>query len=405
MKFLVIEQDLRVSGTSQGIISRSFLAKLRIAYPDSIIDVVYLKQYASEDRLDLLPVDSIEEYILDLKIPFFTKWLNKIYWRLFHISLTRRHIHNVYGAYIGKIDYEKYDHIFIRSAGLNHETILGAKDLPILKKAIVNFHDPFPLFWYAGSTNTLTSLELFKLKEMYQVVSQAKTLMSSASLMSEDMQSLYGCRKKFYFLPHQYNESVFDLSDVSNVLKKNKKIVISYQGAIMFGRNIQILLDAYQELVENNPLYGENTAFVIRTKGIDLKELAEKYSKIPNIAVLYTLNFSNSCNEQTYEADINIILENGPLYCNILVGKAPFLGAVQKPILCISPERSEMRRIITDNQFIASYSDKDEIKQKLENLIINRMNSDEAVYPFGDYFGDENFKIMLDKVLFASNEY
>jgi hypothetical protein len=106
-----------------------------------------------------------------------------------------------------------------------------------------------------------------------------------------------------------------------------------------------------------------------------------------------------------YEADINIILENGPLYCNILVGKAPFLGAIQKPILCISPERSEMRRIITDNQFIASYSDKDEIKQKLENLIINRMNSDEAVYPFGDYFGDENFKIMLDKVLFASNEY
>ena len=45
MKFLVIEQDLRVSGTSQGIISRSFLAKLRLAYPQSIIDVVYLKQY------------------------------------------------------------------------------------------------------------------------------------------------------------------------------------------------------------------------------------------------------------------------------------------------------------------------------------------------------------------------
>ena len=40
MKFLVVEQDLRVSGTSQGVISRSFLAKLRIAYPKSVIDVV-----------------------------------------------------------------------------------------------------------------------------------------------------------------------------------------------------------------------------------------------------------------------------------------------------------------------------------------------------------------------------
>ncbi|MES2804255.1 MAG: hypothetical protein V4652_01705 [Bacteroidota bacterium] len=399
MRFLVVEQDLRVSGTSQGIISRSFLAKLRLAYPDSIIDVIYLKRYASEDRLDLLPVDSIKEFILDLKIPFFIKWANKIYWRLFHFSLTKNHIDKVYGAYIAKIDYQKYNHIFIRSAGLDHETILGTKDLPILKKAIVNFHDPYPLFWYAGSTSALTSLELFKLKEMYEVVTQSKTCMSSASLMSEDMQSLYGCRKKFHHLPHQYDASVFDLSDVGNVLKKNKKVTISYHGAIMFGRDIEILLDAYQELVESNAVYKENSEFVIRVKGIDLKKLTIRYSKTPNIIVLDILNFSNSCNEQMYEADINIILENGPLYCNILVGKAPFLAAIRKPILCISPERSEMRRIIMDDKYIASYSDKEEIKQKLENLMVDRMNSNEAAYPFGDYFGDENFKKMLDTVL------
>lgn len=404
MRFLIIEQDLRVSGTSQGIISRSFLAKLRMAYPDSIIDVVYLKQYAGEDRLDLLPIDSIEEYVLNLKIPFFTKWVNKIYWRLFHISLVKNHINKVYGFYIDKIDHNKYDHIFVRSAGIEHEIILATKDLPILKKAIVNFHDPYPLFWYAGSTSSLTNLELFKLKAMYEVVSQAKSCMSSASLMSEDMQSLYGCRKKFYNLPHQFCESVFDLKDITNVLKKNKKVTISYHGAIQFGRNIKILLDAYEELVKENPLYKENTEFVIRVKGIDLKKLAASYSETPNIIILGTLNFSNSCNEQMHEADINIILENGPLYCNILVGKAPFLAAIQKPILSISPERSEMRRIIKDDRYIASCLDKKEIKQKLENLIINRLNSNEAVFPFGNYFSDENFKVMMDEILLESIE-
>ena len=55
---------MRVSGTSQGIISRSFLGKLRKAYPESIIDVVYLKQAPSDDQLELLPVDNIEEHIL-----------------------------------------------------------------------------------------------------------------------------------------------------------------------------------------------------------------------------------------------------------------------------------------------------------------------------------------------------
>lgn len=402
MKFLIIEQDLRVWGTSQGIISRSFLAKLRIAYPESVIDVVYFKQDASDDRLDLLPIDSIKTHVLKIKTPFFTKWFNKIYWRLFHVSLARSHIHKVYRACIAKVDYQGYDHIFIRSAGIHHETILGCKDLPILKKAIVNFHDPYPLFWYPGSNIPLTNLGLFQLKEMFQVVNQAKSCMSSASLMAEDLQTLYGCRKKFYNLPHQYVESVFDLTDVSTVLKKNKKVLISYHGAIQFGRDVEILLDAYKELVKSNIVYKENTEFVLRLKGADAKKLSKKYSDVPNIVSLEMTSFSNSCHEQMIEADINIILENGPLYCNILVGKAPFLAAVQKPILSISPERSEMRRIITDSQYIASCTDQEEIKQKLEHLILNRLNSDQAVYPFGNYFSDENFKIMLDKILIDS---
>lgn len=399
MKFLIIEQDLRVSGSSQGIISRSFLSKLRISYPESIIDVVYLKHSSSEDHLHLLPVDSIETHVLNLKIPFFTKFINRFYWRLFHVSLNQRYIHKVYGSYIAKIDFEKHDHIFIRSAGLNCETILGAKDLPILKKSIITFNEPFPTFWCTGSESFLTNLELFRLKKMFEVVSQAKSCMATA-LLSEDLEYLYGTRKKFYALPHQYNEKVFDLSDVSAVLKKRKKVMISYHGAIQFGRNADILLDAYQELIEDNTAYKENTEFVMRLNGQQNQRLREKYAKIENILILDTVNFSNSCNEQMFEADINIILENGPIYCNILVGKAPFLAAIRKPVLSISPIRSELRKIIKEEKFIAACDDKEEIKHKLEYLIVNRLSSNEPVDSFGDYFSDENFKILLDKVLF-----
>ena len=225
MKFLIIEQDLKILGTSQGIISRSFLSKLRLAYPNSTIDVVYLRCHSDDDQLELLPIDSIETHFLNLKPPLLIKWVNKIYWRIFHVSLVVQYINKVYGSYIAKIDYKKHDHIFIRSAGLAHETILGAKDLPILKKAIVNFHDPYPVFWYSGTKNELTNLEMFKMREMHKVVSQSKTCMSSALTMSRDLQYLYGSRKKFYTLPHQYSESVFDLSDVDKVFKKSKKIL------------------------------------------------------------------------------------------------------------------------------------------------------------------------------------
>lgn len=401
MKFLVVEQDLRVSGTSQGIISRSFLSKLRTAYPESCLDVVYLKQYASEDQLDLLPVDTIESHVLNLKMPFFTLWWNKVYWRLFHVSLKEQHIHKLYASYIAKIDYQKYDHIFIRSAGLNHEMLLAIKDLPILQQAIINFHDPYPLFWYAGSKSPLTNLELFRMKEMHQVVTKAKTCMSSALFMSQDMQYLYGSKKFFYTLPHQYCEQVFDFSDNKEVLKKKKKVVLSYHGAIQFGRNVDSLLDAYQELVESNEFYRENTDFILRLKSSENARLAEKYSKTSNIIILDCLNFSNSSNEQIHESDILIILENGPFYCNILVGKAPFLASIKKPILSISPERSEMRNLIIDNKYIANCNDKADIKQKLENLIINRLNSEEPVYPFGDYFSDENFKRNLEEIMLS----
>ncbi len=399
MKFLVVEQDLRVSGTSQGIISRSFLSKLKTVYPESSIDVVYLKQYDSEDQLHLLPVDSIESHVLNLQIPFFTLWLNKIYWRLFHRSLKERHIHKVYASYIAKIDYQKYDHIFIRSAGLNHEMLLAAKDLPILKHAIVNFHEPYPTFWCTGSITKLTNLELFRMKEMFEVVLQAKSCMAT-SLLSKDMSYLYGSRKFFYSLPHQYCEKAFDLSDNNQMLKKKKSLTISYHGAIQFGREIDNLLDVYQELVESNESYRENTDFILRLKSSENVRLIEKYRRTENIIILDGLNFSNSSNEQIHESDILIILENGPLYCNIQVGKAPFLASIKKPILSISPERSEMRNIIKEDKYIANCNDKADIKQKLENLIINRLSSDEAVYPFGDYFSDDNFKKMLDCVLF-----
>lgn len=403
MKFLVIVQDLRVSGTSEGIVSRSFLSKLRRVYPNSVIDVVYLKHHPSDDQLHLLPVDAIEVHLLNLKIPFLTKWLNRIYRRLFTTSLNKKYINKLYQTYIAKIDYQKYDHVFIRSSGLEYETIMGSKDLPILKKAIINFHDPYPVFWDCGSKLKLTKKDLLQFEEMWEVVQQAKGCISPAGLLSEDLQYLYGLNKKFDTLPHQYDESVFDFSDLKNVRKKAKAITISYHGAIQFARNLDIAIDAYLQLTNENKAYKDNTEFVIRIRGFHHQRLKEKYSEHQNVIILDGLDFANSSYEQTHETDILIILENCSLHSNILVGKAPFLASIKKPVLSLSPKRSEIRQIITDEKYIANCSDINEIKHKLENLIVTRMNKEEIVFPFGNYFSDENFKQFLDKILLGSN--
>lgn len=400
MRFLAIVQDLRISGTSEGLVSRSFLAKLRKSYPMSLIDVHYISTTNTEDRLDLLPVDNIKKHIVSTKVLNYISFLNRFYWRLFHVSLNERHIQQKYAKIIAAIDYTQYDHIFIRSAGIDHEMILATYNLPILKKAIINFHDPYPLAWYVGTTSKISNLMLFRLKRTIEIVDQAKTCCSSAHYMSHDLQNLYASKKHFYTLPHQFDDAVFDLTDTCQMMKKSRKICISYHGALMFGRNIENLLIAYKELINENKNLANQTELVLRLKGKGVRQLKEKFSSVINIQILDTFNFSNSSNEQIHESDIVLIFENGPLYCNILVGKAAFLAAYQKPVLCLSPEKSELRNIIKDERCIASMNDVVEIKKKLEVLIENRLVSNEPFYPFGDYFSDENFKKQLDEMIF-----
>ncbi|MFL1012229.1 glycosyltransferase family protein [Flavisericum labens] len=401
MKFLIIAQDLRISGTSEGMVSRSFIAKLRAVYPKSVIDIEYLKFHPSEDQLQLLPVNNIIEEIINFRVPFYIKWINKIYWRLYHESLNKRYIQKQYAKYIAKIDYEVYDVIFIRSAGLDYEAIIAAKDLPVLKKAIINFHDPYPVFWCAGNDRPLDNLELFRFKKMQQVVLQAKKCITPARTLTNDMGMLYNTTNKFHTLPHQYDETVFDLTNHTKVFKKSKKITICYHGAIQFGRNIIDLLDAYKELVDLNNSIKEHTEFILRLKKMsDINYLNKKYAETDNIIVLKSQNFSNASYEQTHLADINIILENGPYYSNVLVGKAPFLASIEKPILSISPNRSELRGIIKDEKYIADSNNKEDIKQKLKNLISDWNEAKKPVHPFGDYFSDDNFKRSLDAILY-----
>lgn len=402
MKFLIIEQDLRVSGTSQGIISRSFLGKLRKAYPESLIDVHYIKAEDSVDQLDLLPVDHMVEYRVNATAPLLVQLANKLYWRLFNVSLVEEWFVKQYAKIIAKIEYEKYDHIFIRSAGIGHEMILATLDLPILKKAIVNFHDPFPVAWYVGTKVKPTKLDFFRLAKMMKVVEQAHVCTSTASYMSHDLQHLYGSKKPFLTLPHQYDPTVFSLKEPTQVRVKEKPVSISYHGALMFGRNIENLIKAYSELVNSDPKYVENSELILRVKGNEVARFKEIYGDALNIKFLDTVDFSSSSSEQIHQSDIVIILENGPYYCNILVGKAPFLASINKAVLCLSPKKSELRTIVSDDTCIADMGDVVEIRTKLKKLIDNELDKGEPVKPFGAYFSQENFKVQLNEILQAN---
>ncbi len=399
MKFLIIAQDLRISGTSEGIVSRSFISKLRKCFQDAIIDVHYFKSDVNDQQIKILPINSLVEYLMNREIPYILKWINKLYWRVFHQSLKEKYIQNKYKKIIQNIAYESYDVIFIRSSGLEYESILACKDLPILKNAIINFHDPYPIFYDTSSNQILTKLDIYNYYEMWEIVKQAKACITPSQLLSKDLQFLYGSAKNFHTLPHQYCPNSFDLSDVYQVRKKQKNISISYHGGLQFGRNLDILLDAFAELIEEDNYIEKNVELVFRLKSAENKRLIEKYKTVENIFILGGLSFSNSSNEQMYETDIVILLESYLGYSNILIGKAPYVASLKKPVLALLPKVCELRNIIINEKYIARSDNKNDIKNKLRELIHN-FKKDEIVDVFGDYFNDEKFKEMLEKIIF-----
>lgn len=396
MRILIITQDLRTTGTSQGIIERSFLSKLRKVYPEAVIDVLYLCTHNQDDNLDILPVNSINKKVVNIKIPFYIKWMNRISRRLFNLLLAENYIHDQYAKEIKKVDYTLYDQIMVRSAGLKHETILAMHNLPILKHSIVNFHDPYPYTWYKGRADRITTNEFKRLQKVIEVVKDAKACCSSAYYMAKDLQYLYISDKYFYTLPHQFSFAGFDFSDKNQVRKKAKKIQISYHGALMFGRNIFILVEAFKQLMQEHDWIKNDVEFVLRVKGDGVKKLKEENQNNENILVLDTLNFSNSSNEQIHESDINIILENGPYYSNILGGKVPFLFALDKKVLISSPERSELRRYLGNYPYLYNMNDLEETKAKLLDVLTseNLYNSHAR-----ELFSDENFKKQMDAII------
>jgi hypothetical protein len=80
--------------------------------------------------------------------------------------------------------------------------------------------------------------------------------------MSKDMQYLYGSKKYFmYYLTNTVK--VFLIYRIKNMFSKKDKVSISIMEPIQFGRNADILLDAYKELVNENEAYKKQTEFIM----------------------------------------------------------------------------------------------------------------------------------------------
>lgn len=399
LRILIIAQDLRVSGTSEGIVSRSFIASLRELFPEAYIQVAYTRTHISQDNLSLLPVDLLEVFNITLKPNITVKWMNRITRIIFGFYFYEWSISQKFRKALRKINCDDFDYIFVRSAGLKYELIRALRGTQLLSKSIINIHDPFPLFWYPDSGKALKNKDIFEFKQMRKVLLNSAEIICPSKKLSKDLRLLYALDKKIYTIPHQFSKTVFPKStDLEKVFKKKKRITICYHGSIQFGRDLRILLDAYMCLIENSPKLKNLTEMVLRLKSIEVFALQSEYNS-ENVRVLEGIEFATALYEQEEIADINILIDNGRVYSNVLVGKAPVLASTGKVVLVLTPLDSELRDIILDNSFVANSGDKMDVQGKLLNTINATMESQMNQDIFQDYFSTDEFNKSISSVM------
>lgn len=401
MKILVIAEDLRISGTSEGQVSRSFIYNLSLHPKVESIDLLYFKCDKRNHLIEKLNVQKSWVHYTPALGGKFIKFWEKVWHKVFGQSLIDNYKITWMKKKLRSFDFSCYNRIFVRSTGQSFLTIRASSVLKGLEhKTTLYFHDSYPFFWDPGFAGSLNKLAVNSYLEMRNLLHQGFTCTSPASYLGRDLRFLYGIKKPFHTIPHQFVSQVFDIPKEVKLEGVENKIVVMYHGAIQLGRTIEPFLKAFQLLCEENEWFNNNVLLILRIKGDQETYLKNEYKDFTNIWFLGHVDAGTAYQEIAKYSHLNLILEPSGCYSNILVGKAPLLSSLNKPVFILGPDDSELKHLISNKDFFSHATSVNEIKDKFLQIVIDISNESYLQKDcFDGYFTLQNFFNSIDNSL------
>lgn len=401
MRVLVIAEDLRISGTSEGQVSRSFIYNLARHPKISSVDLLYFNCNGQDHALGKLNVRDSWVYFTPAIGGQFTRFFEKVWHKIFGKSLIDTYKIGWMKRILRAFDFSPYNRVFVRSTGQSFLTIRAADALEGNEaKTVLYFHDTYPFFWDPGFQGEMTKLGVNAYLEMRKLLQSGFICTSPSAYLTRDLRFLYAVQSPFITIPHQFVPEVFEFAEETHLESVEGKLVIMYHGAIQLGRTIQPFLQAFQNLSSVDPWFKENVLLILRIKGNQRTSIQKEFESNENIRFLDQTNAGQSFQELQKYSSLNLILEPSGAYSNILVGKAPLLASLGKPVFVLGPAESELRHLVADGQYFANATSVGEIKSKLLPIVKQISESEISKKdPFAGYFSIDNFFGAVDKVL------
>ena len=378
---LVVCESLKINGTSSGIVSSTFITLLNESgYSVNVITennfdypITWLPNEVSVRKFDISPV---KRNVFD-KMP-------KIKALPSYITGFSKDFRNTINHYKKEIEIElslnKFDAIYALGSGNAFAPHFALAEMNLSIPFYVNIHDPFPMHVYPEpykkSKNWINAL----LEKKFAVVlEKAKGISFPSQLLMDDMAKTFPrIKEKGFIIPHigaTMNSLPSENGD-DDVALNAFKINILHAGTLLGPRNPTYLLQAIGELNAEYPELMEQVVFTFVGKVNKALTTVVSASKTSNVSFLTSRFSYKKSLELISQSQASLVIEAISQFSPFLPGKVADIAFAGKPIISLSPKKSEVRRLLGSNY--PYQTELDNVKEMKQMLLqfINDYKSD-----------------------------
>jgi hypothetical protein len=257
-----------------------------------------------------------------------------------------------------------YDVILVLATGQQLTTFFAISQVKTKVPYILNFHDPYPEAFHPAFERKPDLVTTKRYKIVQKLVEKSLAVTTPAKLLLEHLNKYYKILAKGVVLPHPGIST-------SAPRQKNDKLSIVHTGLLFGQRNPIYLLEALQELIAEE-LIEENKIHVDLIGPSKLNEttfqgLIDALKGVVNYST-DRISYQESLVLQE-SADVLLLIDFDIEESPIMLGKLADYFALNKPILALSPLKSETTRLLgKDYPYQSPVSNKPVIKKVLIQL-------------------------------------
>jgi len=371
MKILIPTESIRINETSSGIVNSSLIQYL--SGLGHLVKVIYDNSNIS------YPVNWFRNIEL---VPTNFNAYRKKWWQnipkiralptyYYGKSLPEIHKINQWKYLIEKqINDFKPDIILVLGSGsefLPHWAMTNIKtEIPW----IANFHDPYPMSRYPEPYRKKPNFVYFLQERKTREIFGKATYLSFPSklLMQWFDKFIPGFKDKSRVLPHLH----YPFDNLPSSINDDKvslplgKFNIIHAGTLLGPRKVTGLFEAFSRLMNEDSDFKEKAQLTVIGKiARENKHIVD--NALNNISIYpYRISYKRSL-ELLQQADLPLIIEADAKISPFLPGKFADIVYFEKPFLAITPEHSEIRRLMGNDYPLICTQNPEEIYQTLKS--------------------------------------